>query len=312
MERGRSTVSNDASSSSTPPPSGTIRVGVAGWDYPDWNGIVYPVGAARGFDRLAYVARFVDLVEINSTFYRPVAPRVAESWLRRTADRPAFAFAAKAHRSCTHRPDSDPRQAVVDTLAGLAPLRDAGRLTALLLQFPQSFHFAPEALERLERLRDALDGWPLSVEVRHVSWAADEATEWFDDRALGWCAVDQPRAGRSTLGLLDRVTAPLAYLRLHGRNAADWFRPDVGRDARYDYLYSGSQLRRLAEAARRMAQTAEQLVVVQNNHFRGQALANALQMKSLLQGGRPAAPEGLVAVYPDLEADVRVERTRLF
>lgn len=292
--------------------SGTIRVGVAGWDYPDWSGIVYPAGAARGFDRLAYLARFVDLVEINNTFYRPVAPRVAESWVRRTADRPAFAFAAKTHRSCTHQPEIEPHRAVAETLAGLRPLREAGKLVALLLQFPQSFHRNAAAFERLERLHSALDGWPLAVEVRHASWACDEATEWFADRALGWCAVDQPRVGRSTAGMLARVTGPLAYLRLHGRNAAEWFRPDAGRDARYDYLYSATQLQELAAAARRMADTAEQLVVVQNNHFRGKALANALQMKSLLQDGRPAAPEGLVAVYPDLEADVRVERTRLF
>ena len=110
-----------------------IRVGVAGWDYADWNGIVYPAGAGRGFDRLAWVARLVDVVEINSTFYRPAAPRVAESWLRRTESLREFTFTAKAHRSCTHETTVQPEEAIADTLAGLRPLREAGKLEALLL-----------------------------------------------------------------------------------------------------------------------------------------------------------------------------------
>jgi uncharacterized protein YecE (DUF72 family) len=290
----------------------SIRVGVAGWDYPDWNGIVYPGGAGRGFDRLAYVARYVDVVEINSTFYRPATARVAESWVRRTEDRPGFAFSAKAHRSCTHAPDADPTAASAETLEGLRPLREAGKLRALLFQFPQSFHFTTGALQRLDRLLSALEGWPAVVEVRHASWGSDAAETWFAARELGWCAIDQPRVGRSTVGVLPRVTGPVAYLRLHGRNATDWFRPDAGRDARYDYLYSAGQLRDLATAAQSMAGRAEELLVVQNNHFRGQAMVNALQMKARLQGSRPLAPGGLVAVYPELERDARVERTRLF
>jgi len=296
----------------TVPRQATLRVGVAGWDYPDWAGTVYPAGAARGFDRLAYLARYVDLVEINSTFYRPAAARSAESWLRRTANRPFFAFAAKAHRSCTHEAASDVHRAVGDTLAGLRPLHAAGKLVALLFQFPQSFRFTRGSLDRLERLQSAARGWPLSVEVRHASWASPAAESWFASRGLGWCAVDQPRVGNVTAGVLERVTAPLAYLRLHGRNVADWFRPGAGRDARYDYRYSRAQLDELAESARRMAESAEQLVVVQNNHFRGQAVANALQLKSRLQEVRPAAPEELVATYPDLAPEVDVERTRLF
>ena len=289
-----------------------IRVGVAGWDYPDWNGIVYPAGAGRGFDRLAHVARYVDLIEINSSFYRPVAPAVAERWLSRTSDLEGFSFSAKAHRSWTHQTDAHVETVVDETLRGLAPLRDAGKLSALLLQFPQSFHFGSRATERLERLLEALEGWPVVIEVRHRSWEAERAAEWFESRDAGWCAVDQPQVGGSTLAVLPRVTGKLAYLRLHGRNSANWFRSDAGRDARYDYLYTADQLRELAGAARQMARTAENLIVVQNNHFRGRALANALQMKSVLQDLRPAAPAELVALYPQLEPDVQTERTRLF
>lgn len=289
----------------------SVRIGVAGWDYPDWRGVVYPARDS-GLDRLAFLARFVDLIEINSTFYRAAAPRTAASWLRRTRDRPRFRFAAKAHRSWTHERHDELRAVIAPTLEGLAPLKDGRRLSALLVQFPQSFHRTRDNLDHLERILDACEGWPLAVEVRHASWDGDEAADWLAARGAAWCVVDQPRVGRSTAPPRPRVTSRLAYLRLHGRNTLDWFRPDAGRDARYDYLYCTEELLPLADAARGMTETAEELIVVQNNHFRGQALVNALQMKHLIEGVRPRAPAELARVYPQLESFAEVERDRLF
>lgn len=281
-----------------------IHVGVAGWDYPDWKGVVYPAAGTRGFDRLAYLAGFVDVVEINSSFYRPIDPAVSASWLRRVATRPGFRFTAKAHRAFTHEPDAEPGAVGAASLRGLRPLREAGVLGALLLQFPQSFHRTPHALVRLEALLRALSDWPVVVEVRHASWDRCEAADWLRARGAGWCVVDQPAIGRSTATATPRVTSPVAYLRLHGRNAADWFREDAGRDARYDYLYGEDELRSLAEVAREISRPAAVTFVVQNNHFRGQALVNALQLRGLLGGTRPTAPAELVARYPELAAYV--------
>lgn len=279
---------------------GVIRVGVAGWDYPDWRGIVYPTTASRRFDRLAYLARFVDVVEINSSFYRPVDARRASSWVRRCSEPPGFRFTAKGYRGWTHEPDADPAETVPAALDGLVPLREAGMLGALLLQFPQSFHRTPHAFLRLERLLRTLEGWPLIVEVRHVSWDSDQAAIWFRDRGVGWCVVDQPDAGRSTAPAHPRATSSIGYLRLHGRNAGDWFREGAGRDARYNYLYRSGEMRTLAGLARALAHAATEVFVVQNNHFRGQAVANALQMKHLLGHPRPRAPQTLVEAYPQL------------
>jgi len=287
-------------------------VGVAGWDYPDWSGIVYPRGALRGFDRLAWVARFLDVVEINTTFYRPANPRIAASWIRRVAEHPGFRFTAKAHRTWTHEPWDDPAGIVAPTLAGLAPLLEAGLLGALLVQFPQSFHFTPHSVTRLGRLLDATLGWPVVVEVRHISWDNDRAAAWMRERGAGWCVVDQPRIGHATAPPRARVTAEIAYLRLHGRNEAAWFDPDAGRNARYDYLYPMDALRPLADAARGMGAHANALYVIANNHFRGQAFANALQLKHLIQRIEPQAPEELVAAYPDLRDVVSSKRERLF
>jgi uncharacterized protein YecE (DUF72 family) len=287
-------------------------VGVAGWDYPDWNGIVYPSGSSRGFDKLAWIARFVDAVEINATFYRPVKAAVAASWLRRVEDRPGFRFTAKAHRSWSHEMWDDPVPLRRATLEGLAPLHDAGVLGALLVQFPQSFHWIPENRTRLGRLLEGLDGWPVVVEVRHVSWDDDHAAAWMRELGAGFCVVDQPRAGTSILPFRPRVTSRVAYLRLHGRNAARWFDPAAGRDERYDYLYDPAELAPIADAARDMGGHANALYAIANNHFRGQAVANALQLKHLITGVAPEAPGELVEAYPELRAIVQVCRERLF
>lgn len=287
-----------------------IRVGIAGWDYPDWNGIVYPT-KSRTFDRLGFLSRFVDVIEINNTFYRPANPRSADSWVRKTEAREGFRFTAKAHRALTHEPDADFDASVVSTMAGLEPLREAGVFGALLLQFPQSFHNVPESYERLGRLVGAFAGWPLVLEVRHVSWDDDEAAEWARENRVGWCVVDQPRVGRSTAPLRARVTSSVAYLRLHGRNRKDWFREDAGRDARYDYLYSIDDLEPVAEIAKLLGREAKEAYVVQNNHFRGQALVNSLQLKHLITGVKPPAPSTLVQAYPELEEIVEETPPRL-
>jgi len=289
-----------------------IAVGVAGWDYPDWGGVVYPSSAGRRFDRLAWLARFVDVIEINSSFYRPVRPATAASWARRVGSYRGFRFTAKAHRSWTHEAWDDPLDVVGPTLAGLAPLRAAGVFGALLVQFPQSFHWNEGNRSRVGRLLDALGDWPVVVETRHVSWDDDGAAAWIHGHGAGWCVVDQPRIGGQTAPPRPRVTAEVAYLRLHGRNAARWFDPAADRDARYDYRYSIDELRPLVETARGLGAIARSTFAVANNHFRGQALANALQMKHLIQGVAPEAPAELVAAFPDLAEVVTPSADRLF
>jgi uncharacterized protein YecE (DUF72 family) len=291
---------------------GSIRVGLAGWDYPDWDGIVYPRRAGRGFDKLAWIARFIDSIEVNSSFYRPVRPAVAETWVHRTVALERFRFSAKSHRSWTHEIEPDIRPAVAATLDGLRPIHDAGRLGAVLVQFPQRFHWNSGNAEHLERLAELAAGWPLVLEVRHRSWQADEVAGLLQRLGFGWCVVDQPCASQASIAALERSTSSVGYVRLHGRNTEQWFRKEAGRDERYDYLYSLSELAPLARTANRLAEQTAEVFVVQNNHFRGQALANALQLKHLFTGQRPKCPQGLVETYPDLEPLVDVERETLF
>lgn len=291
---------------------GSIRVGLAGWDYPDWDGIVYPRRRGRGFDKLAWIARYVDAIEVNSTFYRPVRAVVAETWVRRTETLPDFRFSAKSHRSWTHEIEADVRPAVTATLDGLRPIHEANRLGAVLVQFPQRFHWNEGNADHLERLVELAEGWPLTLEVRHRSWQADEVAEFLQGIGMGWCVVDQPRASEASIQALERSTSAVGYVRLHGRNAEQWFRKEAGRDERYDYLYSLDELAPLARTANSLAAQAAEVFVVQNNHFRGQALANSLQLKHLFEGERPRCPQGLAETYPELEPLVDVERETLF
>lgn len=291
---------------------GTVHIGVAGWDYPDWNGTVYPAAGGRSLDRLAYISRFVDVIEINTTFYNPVSPSISMSWVRRTSHIPGIRFTAKAHRSCTHEIGADLDTAVTATLTGLEPLRNAGLLAAVLVQFPQSFRPGPEAEARLEGIASRTSGWPVVVEVRNRLWDDERCFTLLNRLGLGWCVVDQPQVGGSTIPARERVTSPVAYLRLHGRNTSQWFNAAAGRDERYDYLYDDDELKPLAYMATRMAEEAEEVVVIHNNHRRGQALANTLQLARLIGREEIPAPEALTETYPELEKFCMVKRERLF
>ena len=144
-----------------------IRVGVAGWSYPDWDGIVYPTGrqqrAAR-FDPLAFLVGFFDTIEINSTFYRPPKRNTAASWARRSESNADFRFTLKLYKSFTHErcATKDDEKAVKD---GIVPLVEAGKLGAMLLQFPWSFKNEPDSQSYLESLLDRFRDYPLVTEV---------------------------------------------------------------------------------------------------------------------------------------------------
>jgi uncharacterized protein YecE (DUF72 family) len=281
-----------------------IRFGVAGWDYPDWEGIVYPDPAPRGFDRLRFLVDYVDVIEINVTFYRQPDASASASWVRRVRDHPGFRFTAKLFRDLTH--GERDHQAVADDLEeavaayriGLAPLVEAGLLGAVLLQFPQRFHDGPEARRHLERLARLLFGLPLVVEVRHRSWDHDDALRFLHDLGVGFANIDQP-ALPSTLRPSGHVTSNVAYVRLHGRNAALWFRTPAERN-RYDYFYSEEELRPWAERIGRLAEGAEEVYVIANNHYRGKAPANALMLKAMVEQKHVRAPASLVRTHRDL------------
>src|SRR5215471_6569125 len=219
-----------------------IRVGPAGWDYPDWKGIVYPSRRPRGFDALEYLAHYFRTIEINSTFYRPTPATTARSWARRVAHNPDFRFTAKLWKRFTHERDAAWTADEVKAAREAADvLADEQRLGAILLQFPWSFRNDDAAREWLGDVFRAFRGLPLVLEVRHASWNTPDVLAWLTEQAVGLVNIDQPLFSHS-IKPGAHVTAPVGYVRLHGRNYREWFRDQAGRDERYDYLYTAAEL----------------------------------------------------------------------
>ena len=278
-----------------------VYVGPAGWHYDDWKGIVYSEPMSRQAKPLALICRLFDMVEINVTFYRAINPRLCVGWLEQTAANPRFLFSAKVPGALTHERGVHPDGEGARTFrSSVEPLRDAGKLGAILAQFPWSFRRTAVNRTYLVRLVDLFQDMPLVVEMRHRSWDCPELLEGLRARGVAFCNMDQPGL-EDCLGPTAYVTAPFAYVRLHGRNQAHWFRAGSGRNARYDYLYSLEELKPWIEKILAMGQQVNRLFVVTNNHYRGQAVVNALEIQKSLGVLRGALPESLRYCYPRLD-----------
>jgi uncharacterized protein YecE (DUF72 family) len=280
------------------PSAGKILVGPAGWSYADWEGIVYPRSKPRGFHPAAYLAQFFDTIEINTSFYNPLRAEVARSWVDKVEFNPSFRFTAKLWKGFTHERSAS-LQDEKAVKKGLEPLVADHRLGGLLLQFPWSFKNTRENHEYLSGLFLQFMEYPLVVEVRHDSWNQPEIFDWLRAQGVGFCNIDQPVIGRS-LAPSEQVTMPIGYVRLHGRNYEHWFTSNERAEERYNYLYSLEELKPWAERVANIARTAEVVFVVTNNHYQGKAIANALQLISILRGRRVPVPESLPAHYPQL------------
>jgi uncharacterized protein YecE (DUF72 family) len=275
-----------------------IRVGPAGWSYADWQGVVYPHAKPRGFHALGYLARFFDLVEIDSSFYAFPARDSAARWLERTEANPAFRFSAKLHREFTHEERVDSVRAR-EFQALFAPLTNAGRLSAWLAQFPWSFKSGERELELIERLASEFRTAPVVLELRHASWFDPDPVRRLLDRGLSLAEIDLPRSATAPPTQIVR-RGPIGYLRLHGRNARAWFDREATRDQKYDYLYDEREVAALADRAQELGREHEETLVVTNNHFSGQAVTNALELAAAITRAKRRVPEPLLEAYPRL------------
>ncbi|MGB9071048.1 MAG: DUF72 domain-containing protein [Terriglobales bacterium] len=295
-----------------------IRIGTAGWSYKDWDGILYPPEVTRKkVHPVEFLARFFDVIEINTSFYGHIRPEIGRLWCRKAAAvNPYFLFTAKLHRSFTHSPLAvmEPTSAASirpndedEKLAreGLESLAVEGKLGALLIQFPVSFKNTSLNREYLEQLLRQFIEYPRVVEVRHESWNQPATMAEFARQGVGFCNIDQPLLGRS-LEPTEHVTSGIGYVRLHGRNYEQWFDSD-NRNDRYNYLYKPAELETWKEKVEVIARKAESTFVIANNHFQAKAAVNALELRYLLSGKKVPAPETLVKSYPELREMVEIE-----
>ena len=269
-----------------------IRVGPAGWSYTDWEGTVYPPHRSK-FDHLAYLASFFDTIEINSPFYRIPPPTHAKSWVRRVGSNPDFKFTTKIYRGFTHDDAGVTDDEVTAFRDYLDPLADADRLGAVLVQYPWSFKNSTESIDKLDALFRKLSGYPLALEVRHSTFQNDEFLRFLDELNVSWVNVDQPLFSDSVKPS-DAATGPVAYARLHGRNYEKWFAHKESWE-RYNYLYSREELSPWVGRIQKMA-TDKDTYVVTNNHFRGQAIVNAVELQDAL-GIESKVPPQLKETY---------------
>lgn len=288
-----------------------IRIGPAGWSYKDWEGIVYPKKPGAKFDPLEYLSRFFDTIEINSSFYRPFTPTTAKSWAQRVAAAKEFLFTAKLHRVFTHERGKATEADEKAVREGFDELSSAGKLGAVLLQFPWSFKNTDEDRVYLAKLLDRFKDYPLVLEIRHSSWNNPQIYEWLEEARVGLCNIDQPLFTKS-IKPAAQATSQIGYVRLHGRNYQDWFREKAPRDDRYNYLYSLDELEPWITRIKEIAKKTRESYVITNNHFRGQAVVNALEIKSTLTEELVPGPKPLFQKYPRLADSAVAENEATF
>ena len=286
-----------------------IRFGPAGWSYADSPGHLYPATVGSKFDALAFLAGYFDTIEINSTFYRPQPRKTYASWARRVGHNAAFKFTVKLWQRFTHERQGpwspEDLAAVTD---GLDTLREAGRLGAVLAQFPWSFKPGTESRELLRAIARDFATWPVVVEVRHGAWGRPEHLALLRDLGLGFANIDQPVIGRS-LAPTAEATSAVGYARLHGRNYEHWFGATEDAAQRYDYLYSAEELAPWADRIRQVAASpgVGETYVVSNNHFEGKGPANALMLRSMISREKVRVPPVLMQTYPESLAPYAAE-----
>ena len=253
-----------------------IAIGTSGFSYEDWVGPVYPEGLPER-DRLSFYAREFSTVELNVTYYRVPDQWIVEGWVRKSPD--GFLFSVKAHQGLTHEREQPDFAGFV---AALGPLVEAGRLGCVLAQFPNSFRASAENRDYLKRVREGLGGLPVVVEFRNAAWVSEGTFDLLRTLGLGFCCVDEPRL-QGLMPPLAVATGSVGYVRFHGRNAAKWYNHKEAWE-RYDYTYSGEELKEWLPRLRRLDSQAQTTLVYFNNHFQGQAIRGARDLKQLLLG----------------------------
>jgi len=293
----------------------SLRVGTSGWNYPrgrgTWNGLFYPLRTERprNFDELRFYAERFNTVEVNSTFYGQPRATATLGWVKRTP--PGFEFALKLYQKFTHpslTTDKSPVSAadIDEFKAGIEALAAGGRLGPLLAQFPASFKDSPEAREYLDWLLRTFREYSVAVELRHKSWS-DEAPAIFDllhEHGAAWTQIDEPKFRFSIRQDLMPNVKTFYYMRLHGRNAEQWWEHEQSED-RYNYLYSEEELKPFADAVRTARALVKKQYIFLNNHFAAQSVADAAVLRHMLdEPVETPMPAELVARYPMLEGKV--------
>jgi uncharacterized protein YecE (DUF72 family) len=291
---------------------GRIKVGISSWTEPTllksgW----YPPDATTAEERLRYYASKFTVVEVDSTFYAIPNEKTAQLWVARTPK--DFTFNAKAYALLTQHPTpvarlpKDLREKVSDSKTnvyfkdlgpkekesvwdrfreGLQPLQDAGKLGAIVFQFPKWFLPSPSAYRFMEDLREWLPDFGIAIEFRQALWMKESrrerVLEFLKDHHYTYVVVDEPQGFASSVPPVVATTAPLGMVRFHGHNAENWEKKGISTAEKFRYLYQPSELKAWAPKLQDMAKSATEVYAVFNNCYSDYAVRNAEDLAELL------------------------------
>ncbi|HEX8098641.1 MAG TPA: DUF72 domain-containing protein [Actinomycetota bacterium] len=303
---------------------GSILIGISSWTEPTLikHGGFYPKEAKSAEDRLKFYASQFGIVEVDSTYYFPPSERNSVLWIERTPK--DFVFNIKAYSLLTQHPtkvDSlyaevrdelpadlkEKRNVYVDKVpdelvnevwerfrSALMPLHSAGKLGAVLLQFPQWFVISRASKNYILNCKERLPDYRVAVEFRHKSWMSErnqeETLSFLEEHDLPFVCVDMPQRFDSSLPPIAAATAKdLAMVRFHGRKTETWEKKTKTAAERFDYEYSQEELEEWAPRIGELGTQARETHVVMNNCYRNYAVKNARQLIDLLETAKEPA-----------------------
>ncbi len=286
------------------------HIGTAGWSYKDWVPVFYPKSQSGSFDWLRFYADYFNCVEVNSSYYTYISPKIVQGWIEKVSDSDDFLFTVKLHQDFTHKRDFD-EQKIRSVIHNLEMLKRAERLGGLLIQFPYSFSYSEASVDYIRRLKEIFENFNCFVEVRHASWNEKKLYELFRNLNLAFCTIDQPQIGKA-IQFEPVITCDTAYIRFHGRNTEAWMKSikNYGKDqsyeeqsSRYQYLYTPGELIEIEQKVKAVSEKVKEVYVIMNNHPQGEAAANAFELIHLLEEKEKVEmPQTIVKAYPRLEA----------
>jgi len=223
------------------------------------------------------------------------------SWIKKVGNSPDFLFSIKLHQVFTHKRKEFTQKDIDNFKFGIEPLRAKNRLASILIQFPWSFINTAAHIDYLTNLFKSFSDFPLALEVRHSSWNQPDFFNLLSEHKVCFCNIDQPIFRNSIKPSSINTNPEFSYVRLHGRNYKNWFKKDAGRDERYNYLYTKEELEDWIKRIKELGNQSQKVFVITNNHYRGQALANALQIKNMITNEKVDIPFPLLKQYPVLK-----------
>ncbi|MBK7229033.1 MAG: DUF72 domain-containing protein [Ignavibacteriales bacterium] len=290
-----------------------FNIGTAGWSYKDWVPNFYPNNQSGGFDWLQFYSQYFNCVEVNSTYYTYISPKIVDGWIKKVEGTRDFIFHIKLHQDFTHKRKFD-EQNIKAVRNNLDQLRKSERLGGLLIQFPYSYSFDGNSVQHIQKLRDIFSDVDCFVEVRHQSWKNNRALEFFKENDLTFCTIDQPQIGQA-IEFDPIITNDKAYIRFHGRNIEAWKKSlsNFGKpqtyeeqSSRYSYLYSPGELVEIDQKIKSIQHKVKEVNVIMNNHPQGDAVANAFELIHLLEEkNKVKMPSHILKAYPRLEEILR-------